>query len=78
MKRPMPAPVGYFDFKILDNTTYVEDRIDVTIDVYPNLASAITCVPVNMSRNTIGTISLVDLFGNVLTNYTAEKPFRRD
>ena len=66
MKRPMPAPVGYFDFKILDNTTYVEDRIGVTIDAYPNPASAITCVPVNMSRNTIGTISLVDLFGKCI------------
>ena len=66
MKRPMPAPVGYFDFKILDNTTYLEDRIGVTIDAYPNPASAITCVPVNMSRNTIGTISLVDLFGKCI------------
>ena len=66
MKRPMPAPVGYFDFKILENTTNVEDRIGVTIDPYPNPASAITCVPVNMSRNTIGTISLVDLFGKCI------------
>ena len=66
MKRPMPAPVGYYDFKILDNTTHLEDRIGVTIDAYPNPASAITCVPINMSRNTIGTISLVDVFGKCI------------
>ena len=66
MKRPMPAPVGYFDFKILDNTTYVEDRIGVTIDAYPNPASAITCIPVNLSRNTFGTISIVDVFGKCI------------
>ena len=73
MKRPMPAPVGYFDFKILDNTTHLENRVGVTIDAYPNPASAITCIPVNLSRNTFGTISIVDVFGKCIANYTVEK-----
>ena len=66
MKRPMPAPVGYFDFKILDNTTHLEDRIGVTIDAYPNLACHNMYSVVNLSRNTFGTISIVDVFGKCI------------
>ena len=73
MKRPMPAPLGYFDFNILDNTTHLENRVGVTIDAYPNPASAITCIPVNLSRNTFGTFLLLMFLENVLPNYTVEK-----
>ena len=73
MKRPMPAPLGYFDFKILDNTTHLQNRVGVTIDAYPNPASAITCIPVHLSRNTFGNISIVDVFGKCIAQlYSGE------
>ena len=63
INRPMPAPVGYFDFKILDNTSDIQDDIDMELSVFPNPASAITCIPVSVSHNTQATIFLVDVLG---------------
>ena len=48
INRPMPAPVEYFNFKILNNTSDIQDGIDVDLSVFPNPASAITCIPVSM------------------------------
>ena len=63
INRPMPAPVGYFNFKILNNTSDIQDGIDVDLSVFPNPASAITCIPVSTDYNTQATILLVDLLG---------------
>ena len=62
INRPMPAPVGYFDFKILNNTD-IQDGIDIKLSVFPNPASAITCIPVKVNQNTQATILLVDVLG---------------
>ena len=59
----MPAPTGYFDFKILNNTTEIKDGIDTKLSVFPNPASAITCIPVSVSHKTQVTIFLVDVLG---------------
>ena len=62
INRPMPAPTGYFDFKILNNTTDIKS-IDMKLSVFPNPASAITCIPVIVSHKTQATIFLVDILG---------------
>ena len=59
----MPAPAGYFDFKILNNTSDIQDGIDMELSVFPNPASAITCIPISVSHNTQATIFLVDVLG---------------
>ena len=63
INRPMPAPAGYFDFKILNNTSDIKDYVDTKLSVFPNPASAITCIPVSVSHKTQATIFLVDALG---------------
>ena len=63
INRPMPAPAGYFDFKILNNATDIKDGINMKLSVFPNPASEITCIPVSVSHNTQATILLVDVLG---------------
>ena len=60
----MPAPAGYFDFKILNNATEINDGIDTKLSVFPNPASAITCIPISVSHKTQVTIFLVDVLGH--------------
>ena len=59
----MPAPAGYFDFKILNNSTDIKYGINMKLSVFPNPASSITCIPVDVSHNTQATILLVDVLG---------------
>ena len=68
INRPMPAPTGYFDFKILNNTTDIKS-IDMKLSVFPNPASAITCIPVSVSHKTQATIFLVDVLGQYTSTY---------
>lgn len=59
--RPMPAPAGYWEFDVLDNGTNSLNELssEVTLnDVYPNPASAITCIPVSTTMNAEGKITL--------------------
>ena len=64
INRPMPAPAGYFDFKILNNITDIKHAINMKLSVFPNPASEITCIPVSVSHNTQATILLVDVLGH--------------
>jgi len=70
LSRPLPAPEAYFKFNILEqnnaslsqsNTTNIE------MSVYPNPASAITCIPVNCVESFEGQISLVNVLGREVT-----------
>ena len=78
--RPLPAPAGYFDFAIFEDTTSnpqdtVINPVDTTtfihsttswstqLDVYPNPASAITCIPVESTQSFYGKLRLIDCFG---------------
>tara|TARA_B100000886_G_scaffold339770_1_gene306262 strand:+ start:10365 stop:12179 length:1815 start_codon:yes stop_codon:yes gene_type:complete len=70
INRPLPAPEAYFKFNILEqnnaslsqnNTTNIE------MSVYPNPASAITCIPVNCVESFVGQISLTDVLGKEVT-----------
>lgn len=65
--RPLVAPEGYFTAEISENclvsTEEVCDREIKLETVFPNPASAITCIPINSSINTKGRITLIDVLG---------------
>ncbi|MGB1031075.1 MAG: agmatine deiminase family protein [Flavobacteriales bacterium] len=62
--RPMPAPTGYWSFKVLGNDVSVPviDLLDFE-SIYPNPAAAITCIPVQVKASTSGVILLRDMLG---------------
>lgn len=69
--RPMPAPEGYFDFKVLEMTptSIQENTLDQQIElleVYPNPASAITVVPFSLNQKTVLKVELQDISGKVV------------
>lgn len=64
--RPMPAPDGYWDFKV--NYTGVTGSINIEtanqlLAAYPNPASAITCVPIESKIPSNGSLKLYDILG---------------
>jgi agmatine deiminase len=62
--RPMPAPAGYWKFKVLDSVVSVSDGNAVEIlPVYPNPSKGLTCVPVKSSLEGKATITLYDITG---------------
>ena len=67
--RPMVAPDGYWDFNVLDIATIgIEDpvsNIDLA-DIFPNPASAITCIPINAAHATVGSVVMRDMTGKVV------------
>lgn len=66
--RPMPAPTGYWSFEILGENVGLEEFSATTISrIYPNPASAITCVEVNSLRSSRASISLADLTGRTVS-----------
>lgn len=42
--RPMTAPTGYFDFKVLGPVSIAETSAEMALRIYPNPAGAITCI----------------------------------
>ena len=65
--RPMPAPQGYFYFDVLQTTNI--DAIDnpITIsNIFPNPASAITCLPYSGRIGTILSIKICDVNGKLV------------
>ena len=70
LSRPLPAPEAYFKFNILEqnNASLSQNNItNIEISVYPNPASAITCIPVNCVESFEGQISLTDILGKEVT-----------
>lgn len=66
MARPMPAPAGYFDFLILDSNVASlnkEQQNKNSLDVYPNPARAMTCIPIEADVSSYGQLEMYDLFG---------------
>jgi len=62
--RPMPAPVGYWSFKVMGEIVSVDQPAGFEFGhVFPNPASAITCVPVTFGKSIKGSIDLVDVAG---------------
>ncbi len=70
--RPMPAPAGYFDFKVLDlevqsGTDELTNKNGLSLSaVYPNPASAITAIPVSLEKRSRIKIELHDALGKVV------------
>jgi agmatine deiminase len=62
--RPMPAPAGFWSFTVLGEINGIDEISNATIQrIYPNPASAITCIELNSSIAQHATISLVDMMG---------------
>lgn len=62
--RPMPAPEGFWSFEVIGNDVSVQVQDLVGFDpIYPNPASAITCIPVNFKGASSGAILLRDVLG---------------
>ncbi|MEI7595609.1 MAG: agmatine deiminase family protein [Bacteroidota bacterium] len=63
--RPITAPTGYWKFKVLGTSTSNNETVVETIikSIYPNPASAITCVPIVNSENQQADISLFNMVG---------------
>jgi hypothetical protein len=67
--RPMPAPTGYWTFEILGEPLEVSPiAFNLIQRIYPNPASAITCIEVNALQTQHASISLVDIAGRTVAN----------
>jgi agmatine deiminase len=65
--RPMPAPEGYWTFKILEETVSMEElSISVLNRVFPNPASAITCIELNIPRACDAELFMTDVTGRIV------------
>lgn len=62
-KRPMPAPKARWSFKVSCLTALEEQSAPELSPIYPNPSKGITCIPLNSLSETIGKISLIDIFG---------------
>lgn len=62
--RPMPAPKGWWKFNILPETVGTQAAASAKLlDIYPNPATAITCIPVSVSRRTKGDLRIFNALG---------------
>lgn len=65
--RPMPAPKGWWKFFVEPEFIATNAPITTRLQpVFPNPASAITCVPVQSDRSTLGTITLYNSLGQAV------------
>ncbi|MFK7808173.1 MAG: agmatine deiminase family protein [Saprospiraceae bacterium] len=75
--RPMPAPEGYFTFQVGQSVSTNEVELgNIEMEaVFPNPASAMTCIPVNSPVRSQATIILTDVLGrNVSVLFDGELP----
>ncbi len=62
--RPMPAPAGWWSFEVGAITSIAENNGGVHFPAaFPNPASAITCVPLELDASCSGTLSLFNAWG---------------
>lgn len=64
--RPMPAPAGFYRFEVCEMSATHEISQTQLLDIFPNPANAITCLPVYSSGKIIGSIRVFDLFGRLV------------
>ncbi len=65
--RPMPAPLGYWSFEVLEEIVSVEEiKTPVFSRVFPNPANAITCVELNLQSPMRGSLFLKDIAGRTV------------
>ncbi len=72
INRPMPAPVGYFEVDVLtldECEVSVENSFNSIFEInpiFPNPASAITCIPVVSKQKIDAEIELIDMLGRTI------------
>ena len=64
--RPIVAPQGYWAFEVLGGLGIDELSVIEVADVFPNPASAITCIPVSTAQAAEGRITLRDITGKLV------------
>lgn len=67
INRPMPAPEGYWTFKAVQSSSTRWEDVAKMAAIYPNPASAITVVPVNVKSTIRANVLLVNMFGQVVS-----------
>ena len=66
LSRPLAAPEGYYNFTVNDMATPAVERHTTTLqNIYPNPASAITVIPVSVSKNINASIEIYDAMGRL-------------
>lgn len=66
MARPMPAPEGYWTFKVLNSSGVKQTEIADLRPVFPNPARAITTVPAHFAAKTKGSVYVVNAEGKLV------------
>lgn len=74
--RPMSAPDGYWSFQVIGNAVNIQEHSTLNINkVYPNPASAITCIALNNLHAEQGSVTLINGLGQeVLRIYEGQLP----
>ncbi len=71
--RPMPAPEGYWTFEVLGEVAVEELTAMAFVKVFPNPASAITCIELDFALHEKGSLKLFDMTGREVMNiFTGE------
>lgn len=67
--RPMPAPLGTFQFDVMLTTSDEISAVTQTTikPIYPNPSHGITCIPVSTGKATMGSIKLRDILGHTVS-----------
>ena len=65
--RPMPAPEGFWSFEVLGAPNAVTEFTSSSVQrIYPNPASAITCIEIENNQSVNALITLVDMTGRIV------------
>ncbi len=74
--RPITSPTGYYSFNVLQSNGVEELRHTTQLlNVYPNPASSITCIPIENAASGIGALELYNMLGEkVLGIYNGSIP----
>jgi hypothetical protein len=65
--RPMPAPAGYWKFRVLLNTGIPTTGTPALKSIYPNPSKGITCIPVVTPENCFIRLSVKNILGEVVS-----------
>lgn len=74
--RPMPAPKGFWTFKVFGNTSIEQNNAELFhTPAYPNPSKGITCIPVYNQINETCSINVYDVHGRLIeTIYNGQAP----
>lgn len=65
--RPMPAPEGWWQFKILTSVGLSENLMGIfSSPLFPNPSHGLTCVPFTSTRKLYGKLYVTDVIGNIV------------